>query len=412
MNRCLEDLGFLRSGGSFVPVNSTKALQTILREKISDGFSIFQGRRPSSVLQELLRNRPALKPFFVDLSENGDNNQQNPHNKVFEYRQEDQVISVETGITLGSLEKILALNHQYFPHVAQKESTLLDVINFGDRGYLEHSYSLRSMVLGLEVLLASGDTIRTGGKVVKNVTGYDLTKLFVGARGTLGIPVKAHLRVFATPEIAFTYIVSGGTFNALSDLASDLIKSGLPFTGVEIVLGSEVNEVRDFLVVNIAEHTQVVNELVPQLENFAQAYKVELRKLDEHQGSVFSEFLQTLETAFELDDSALSVSCSRSQYRSLVQRLEAKLTMSVHYRPGVGRLRLKFKNPDDRAMAIEQLRDYCTSTSVDLAVAYADTDFEYRVERLPENDPEVVKLKQGIKERFDFHRIMNPLAKL
>ncbi|HEY9759784.1 MAG TPA: FAD-binding oxidoreductase [Oculatellaceae cyanobacterium] len=393
-------------------LNSTKALQTVLREKISDGFSIFQGQRPSSVLQELLQNRPALKPFFVDLSENGENSQQNPQSKVFEYRQEDQVISVETGITLGSLEKILAPNHQYFPHVAQSESTLLEVLNFGDRGYLEHSYSLRSMVLGLEVLLAAGDTIRTGGKVVKNVTGYDLTKLFVGARGTLGIPVKVHLRVFAMPEIDFTYIVSGGTFDTLSDLASELIKSGLPFTGVELVFGSEVNEARDFLVVNIAEHTQVVNELVPQLEKFAQTYEVELRKLDEHQGSVFSEFFQTLESEFELNDSTLSVSCSRSQYRSLVQRLKAKLTMSVHYRPGVGRLRLKFKSPDDRAIAIEQLRDYCTFNSVDLAVAYADTDFEYRVEQLPENDPEVVKLKQGIKERFDFHRVMNPLAKL
>jgi glycolate oxidase FAD binding subunit len=389
-----------------VQLNSTKALQAVLREKLSDGCAIFQGRRHALLQEYLTKRAGAIRPFFVDLQE---------HNAVLEYRQEDQVISVETGITIGALEKILQPNHQYFPSVQNKETTLLEAINYGDRGYLEHSYSLRSMVLGLEVLLATGDTIRTGGKVVKNVTGYDLTKLFIGARGTLGIPVKAHLRAFATPEQNLTYKIFGGEFGTLIDLASDLIKSGLPFTGIEAILGSEEPDSHDFLLVNIAEHTQVVSELVPQLEMYASNYKLDFKKVAESDFGDCAALFQVLEDEFPLDTCALSVSCSRSQSRAIVALLGPAASQSMrclHYRPGVGRLRLKFASPEKRQSAMELLRQHCLETSVELSIACADADYEYRIDRLPENDLELLKLKQGIKQRFDPDNVMNPLARL
>src|SRR5438874_1682569 len=116
--------------------------------------------------------RPAPAAFtgssvaFIDLKS---------QNKVLEHSKEDQVISVQAGMRLAELEQILGKHRQWWPVTSRdKDLTIGDLINYGQGGCLEHQFGgPRELVLGLTVILASGDVIRCGGKVVKNVTGYD-----------------------------------------------------------------------------------------------------------------------------------------------------------------------------------------------------------------------------------------------
>ena len=129
---------------------------------------------------------------FLDLSEIA---------SIIEHRRADQVISLETGMTLSRLDEILCANEQWWPVAMPGESTVYDVIACGDGGALEHSAGgPRNLILGLHTAMPNGQCIKSGGKVVKNVTGYDMTKLFIGTHGALGIPVSAHLRLAARPQ--------------------------------------------------------------------------------------------------------------------------------------------------------------------------------------------------------------------
>ena len=376
-----------------------QALDVVLKERIADGCAIFQGSHQSLPLQMILNERKAvLKPFFFNLDDK---------KQVLEYRKEDQVISVETGILLSELAAELAANGQFLPCFAQKDYSLLEVINSAETGYFEHSYGIRSLVLGLEVILSGGETIKTGGKVVKNVTGYDLTKLFLGARGTLGLPTSAHIRVYAKPEQTEIFVLTGLHFEALLLLATNLVKSGLPFLGMELVLGCETLSTADFLMVVIGEHNEVIKELVPIIEDHSQKPGGELKKLAAHEQA---QYMQSLENEFEHDRKSLTTSLSRSQCKKIYAAVAGESKLKLHFRPGTGRTRLKFQSEDELVRAIEIIRKSIDDDVLDITCA--DRDFELLHMRLPAADPELSSIKQALKAKFDPSGKMNPLAKL
>ncbi len=123
-------------------------------------------------------------------------------NRVIEHVKDDQVISVETGITLQSLAQYLGKAKQWFPASSiYKEDSVLDFIEQASGGHHILNFGgAKGVVLGLDVVLSDGTLIKTGGKVVKNVTGYDLTKLFVGGQGIFGIAYQVNLRLFTKAQ--------------------------------------------------------------------------------------------------------------------------------------------------------------------------------------------------------------------
>ncbi|MCL4535928.1 MAG: FAD-binding protein [Bacteroidetes bacterium] len=104
----------------------------------------------------------------------------------------------------------------------------------------------RDYVLGLEVVLANGDVINTGGRVMKNVTGYDLTRLFVGSEGTLGIITKITVRLLPAVEAKRTMLA---IFNDVVDAGSTvsaIIAAGIIPTTLELMDNLLINAAEDF----------------------------------------------------------------------------------------------------------------------------------------------------------------------
>ncbi len=119
-------------------------------------------------------------------------------NRVTEYTPEDMTVTVEAGITLAALQAELGRHRQWLPldppHPDQL--TIADLINANVSGPRRFGYgTIRDYLIGIEVALADGRIIHSGGKVVKNVAGYDLAKLFIGGHGSLGVVIGATFKL-------------------------------------------------------------------------------------------------------------------------------------------------------------------------------------------------------------------------
>ena len=150
-------------------------------------------------------------------------------NRLVEHDQANLTATTQCGIGLVTLQEQLARENQFlaFDPPAAAQATVGGIVATNLNGPRRSYYgSVRDQVIGLKAVLASGDAIKAGGKVVKNVAGYDMCKLFVGSLGTLGIITEVTLRMAPIPETAWTLVVSG-ILPDIGRFADDLVRSKL-----------------------------------------------------------------------------------------------------------------------------------------------------------------------------------------
>ncbi len=127
--------------------------------------------------------------------------------RLLEYTPEDLTVTVEAGVTLGALQSVLRERGQWLPvdppHADRLTIGALLATNASGPRRFGHG-TIRDHLLGLQAALADGRLIRSGGKVVKNVAGFDLLKLFVGSQGSLGVITEATFKLLPRPEVEHT----------------------------------------------------------------------------------------------------------------------------------------------------------------------------------------------------------------
>jgi glycolate oxidase FAD binding subunit len=135
-------------------------------------------------------------------------------NRVIEYAPEDQTISVEAGMTVAAVSNVLAEHDQFIAlDVADPERTTIGgaiATNAYGRRRLRFG-TIKDNIVGIGIVRADGVAARGGGKVVKNVAGFDIPKLMVGALGTLGAVVSATFRVHPIDHASAAVVVRGLT---------------------------------------------------------------------------------------------------------------------------------------------------------------------------------------------------------
>jgi FAD/FMN-containing dehydrogenase len=141
-------------------------------------------------------------------------------NRIAAYDPGDLTLSVEPGVPLCQLQRTLNEHGQFLPHGAPflTSATVGGTIASGVDGPLRQLYgTARDFVLGMEFITGDGIAGKSGGRVVKNVTGYDLHKLMIGSLGTLGILTKINLRTFPAPQSVRAFIAH---FSCVEDTAA------------------------------------------------------------------------------------------------------------------------------------------------------------------------------------------------
>jgi glycolate dehydrogenase FAD-binding subunit len=125
--------------------------------------------------------------------------------RVIDYPARDMTITVEAGITIERLQEVLGAENQWLPVDVPlpEQATLGGAMATNASGPRRYGYgTLRDYVIGISVINDEGKEIKAGGRVVKNVAGYDLMKLYIGSLGTLGIVSQVTLKVKPRPEVS------------------------------------------------------------------------------------------------------------------------------------------------------------------------------------------------------------------
>ena len=161
-------------------------------------------------------------------------------NRVVEHEPGDLTATAEAGITLDALQAALGARGQWLPldPPAPGEATLGGVLAANAAGPRRHGYgTARDLVIGMRVVTADGRHVRAGGKVVKNVAGYDLVKLYIGSHGTLGIIVDATLKLRPRPEAEGACWATFATLDAAANATALLAGSELGFVALALLDG-------------------------------------------------------------------------------------------------------------------------------------------------------------------------------
>src|ERR687883_1494657 len=134
-------------------------------------------------------------------------------NRVVEYEPADLTVTVEAGMRFAELQQRLAEEGQFLAldPPAAEGATIGGVIATNASGPLRFAYgTARDLVIGTRVANPDGTLTRAGGRVVKNVAGYDLTKLYIGSLGTLGVIVELSFKLAPIPPVLSTVVGSFG----------------------------------------------------------------------------------------------------------------------------------------------------------------------------------------------------------
>jgi D-lactate dehydrogenase (cytochrome) len=174
--------------------------------------------------------------------------------RIVEIRPEDFVAKVQPGVRLGRLNAALKEHGLFFPPDPGWDATLGGMAGTNASGSNALRYGvMRNHVLGLEVALADGTLIRTGGMAMKSSAGYDLTKLFVGSEGTLGVFTELTLRLYPIPEYATAARAVFPSIEVAGRAAIKMIHSGMQIGRVELVDARTIEAVNAYKGTSYAE---------------------------------------------------------------------------------------------------------------------------------------------------------------
>jgi glycolate oxidase FAD binding subunit len=165
---------------------------------------------------------------------------------IVEYSPDDLVVIVRAGTTLAELQKVLSERNQFLPidPPLPEQATIGGIVASAMAGPIRCLYgAVREHLLGVKVAQPDGTITRFGGKVVKNVAGYDVTKLYVGSFGTLGVIVEAAFKVRPLPEKQATLPLWGDKLKAVETFLSRLVLTDISPAFAELLNAAVMEQI-------------------------------------------------------------------------------------------------------------------------------------------------------------------------
>ncbi|MDQ0162286.1 glycolate oxidase subunit GlcD [Aeribacillus alveayuensis] len=225
-------------------------------------------------------------------------------NNIIEIDEDNLTVTVQPGvITLDLIQEVEKKGLFYPPDPSSmKISTIGGNLNENSGGLRGLKYGVtRDYVLGLEVVLPNGHIIRTGGKLAKDVAGYDLTRLFIGSEGTLGIITEATLKLVPMPETKKTMLALYQDLEAAARSVSKIIANRIIPTTLEFLDQPTLEVVEDFTKIGLPTNVKAVL-LIEQDGNKEQVDRDldKIQKICLEESAISVQIAQTEEEANEL----------------------------------------------------------------------------------------------------------------
>jgi glycolate oxidase len=171
-------------------------------------------------------------------------------NRILEINPEDMVAVVEPGVVTGVLKRAAAAQNLYYPPDPGSADycTIGGNVATGAGGAMAVQYGVtRDYVLGLTVVLPTGEIIEAGARTIKSVVGYDLTRLFLGSEGTLGVITRIVLRLIPQPASRLSLAAGFATIEAALAAVGQVLHSVVAPTAMEFLDRATLNCIREML---------------------------------------------------------------------------------------------------------------------------------------------------------------------
>ena len=325
--------------------------------------------------------------------------------EVIEYVPGDQVVRVQAGIKLEDLQEYLSDSDQMVAiDPPEKGATIGGVVAANSSGPRRYKYgTIRDLIIGITVVLSDGTVAKAGGKVVKNVAGYDLSKLFTGSLGTLGIIVEANFRLHPIPEAARTVAVSLQSPQEAQEAAQAIMHSQVEASAVELHWGDDTR-----LLTVLVESIPAGVEAKAETASFLLRPFGEVRSLEEEE----IEFLGPLRPP-ELgdDEAAIKIAAPPAELTGVLasvlgaaERRGVKTRIVARAASGVTLVGFS----GAQAEFVEELREIWTRRGGSVVLQRAPADLKKRVGTWSTGGRDDLGLIRRVKEKFDPRGGLNP----
>ena len=328
-------------------------------------------------------------------------------NSVVEHVPGDQVVRVQSGIRFADLQERLAESDQMLgvdPPEAGDGATVGGIVAANSSGPKRYRYgTIRDLIIGITVVLADGTVAKAGGKVVKNVAGYDLAKLFTGSLGTLGVIAECNFRLHPRPETARTVAVELPDTASAGAASQAILHAQVVPSAVEL-LWSDDTQLLTVLIEGIPSGVEAQAETASHiLGSFG-----EVRTLgDDEAGSSSPPGAGDDEVAIKISAPPAELAGVLDSTLGASSRLGVTPRITGHAGTGVTYVGLSGSDEEARAGVVEELREIWLRRGGSVIVREASPAFKERVEAWGPIGTRL-DLSRRVKEKFDPRGILNP----
>lgn len=352
-------------------------------------------------------------------------------NGLVEHAAGDLTVTVESGVRFSDLQAMLARAGQFLP-LDPAYSTLATVGGIfatRDAGSLRQGYGgVRDMALGVKFVRADGQLVKAGGRVVKNVAGYDLTKLLCGSFGTLGIVSELTFRLYPLPEASQTILLTG-TAELIAQAAKTLATANLTPTAFDLLSSQAIASLGRPRSLGLVIRFQSVQASVKQQAAYLLKIADTLGLKGETLGETEAAFWQEIQNLFwERRESCESIRCKVgvlptkavaivTAIEAIAHQYELPVKSLIHMGSGLGLVTLAGAEPAVYP-AVLSLRSLCEQPEGQalnqsprqrgfLTVLEAPAALKQQIDVWGYTG-NALNLMQKIKEQFDPHHLLSP----
>jgi glycolate oxidase FAD binding subunit len=331
--------------------------------------------------------------------------------RLIEHAVGDLTVTVEAGMKLADLQSKLRSHHQFLPLDSHyPDATLGGIVATADAGSWRQRYGgVRDLLLGLSFVRADGKIAKAGGRVVKNVAGYDLMKLFTGAYGTLGVMTQLTFRLYPLITTSQTLLLQGKA-EQIAQVTQTIRNSGLTPTAMDLLSATVINQLDLGSDMGLIIRWQTIPESIEQQILQVQAIAKQLGLVTSiYQDEPEAKLWQDCTKIISIPQSQAAVTCkigiAPATAVGLLQQISdrhSSIVAIIHASSGLGQLQL---NTDYEL--VEQMRSHCQQNHGFLTILDAPQAVKRQMD-IWGYSGNALKTMQAIKNQFDPQNILNP----
>ena len=327
-------------------------------------------------------------------------------NKVIDYNPSDLTVTVESGMKVEFLMNLLSENNQYLGYILpnKKLSSIGGSTAYGYSGnYRFNDIHIRDSIIGIEAINYNGDFIKSGGQVVKNVSGYDLHKLYIGTQGSFGPIYSISFKIYPKPNYDTRVIFDFENYEDVLNIIKKYLHLNWNIPRLSIYSTNKFKRKLYRLFCNISGTKNAVDYIK---KSITKDIKLNNGKLEEINNNI-NMSVNLDDFGYNLKDEQLSIrilSSKNSDFHHIINYFEnCKLNFQLLVTPSIGSISILIENNDSILSYIDEIAEISQLNNYRIIIDYVNLSLQNKLRnKFKNNDNQPIKnLTALLKKNYD-----------